>query len=295
MPTGKHWLFFLYINIGFLIYILAIFYFNQIAVIKANWTTYRCNPLYMPLADNVEENFTYCVQNIQSNFTGFLLEPLSFATSSMSQMLGGFVNDLNMVRGMFDKIRTFIATIIETVFGVFLNLVIEFQRITIGIIDLMGKMIGIMTTLMYVMDGSLKTMNSTWNGPPGQLVKALGKCFHPNTLVVLKDGSKQKMKHIRIGDILENDTRVEAVLKIDNTFHSLPFYQINNVLVTGSHLIFDDVRKKWIKVEDHPQAINKHCATSWFSCLITDTHTIPINGCLFWDWEDHFVKTAIVI
>ncbi len=27
-----------------------------------------------------------------------------------------------------------------------------------------------------------------------------------------------------------------------------------------------------------------------FSCLITNTHKIPIGKELFWDWEDHFVK-----
>ena len=59
MPSGKNWINFLYINIAFAIYIASVFYYSQLAEIKANWPLYRCNPMYMPLADNVEQNFVY--------------------------------------------------------------------------------------------------------------------------------------------------------------------------------------------------------------------------------------------
>ena len=137
----------------------------------------------MPLADDVETNFVYCIQTSMSSFMGFIMQPLTFLTQSMSGMLSGFLNEINMVRAMFNKIRTFISSCIQSVFGVFLNLVIEFQKIIIGIKDLIGKSIGVMVTLMYVIDGSVKTMQSAWNGPTGQLVRALGKCFHPETKI----------------------------------------------------------------------------------------------------------------
>ena len=189
MPSGKNWLDFLYVNIAFAIYVAGIFYYNQLAEIKKKWPLYRCNPLYMPLADDVQSNFVYCIQSMQVDFMGFLLEPLTFLTSSINTSLGSFMEEINYVRAMFDKIRNFFTSIIQNIFGVFLNLVIEFQKITIGIKDLIGKTIGIMATLMYTLDGSVKTMQSTWNGPPGQLVRALGKCFHPNTLVKLQNGN----------------------------------------------------------------------------------------------------------
>ena len=31
--------------------------------------------------------------------------------------------------------------------------------------------------------------------------------------------------------------------------------------------------------------------TEWFSCLITSDHKIQIGNEVFWDWEDHFIKT----
>ena len=179
-----------------------------------------------------------------------------------------------------------------------MNIVIEFQRITIGIIDLIGKTIGIMTTLLYMLDGSIMTMQSTWNGPPGQIVRALGKCFHPNTSIKLKDGTVKFMKDVDLGDILEDGSVVESIMKIDNKKEKLPLYKIkqagiNNtdIYVTGSHLIYDEQFKKFIQTKDYSKAIlSQNIQTDWFSCLITDTHHIPIGKELFWDWEDHFVK-----
>ena len=297
MPSGKNWVNFVYVNLAFALYIAGVFYYNQVAEIKSKWPLYRCNPLYMPLADDVQSNFIYCIQSMQTNFMGYLLEPLTFLTSSINFVLGDFLDAINMVRAMFNKIRTFISSIIQSIFGVFLNLVIEFQKITIGIKDLIGKTIGIMTTLMYVIDGSVLTMQSTWNGPPGQLVKALGKCFYPDTSVKLKNGIVKSMKDIDLGDILENDAVVESVLKIDNKRERKPLYVIynsgvngENIYVTGSHLVFDSIKNKYVKIEEYSQANLSKVETDWFSCLITSNHTIQIGSQLFWDWEDHYVK-----
>jgi hypothetical protein len=251
----------------------------------------------MPLSDNIEQDFTYCVQNMQGNFMGYLLEPITFLTGSMNNVLGNFLTEINSVRAMFNKIRVFISSIIQSVFGVFLNLVIEFQRITISIKDLIGKTIGIMVTLLYVMDGSVKTMNSTWNGPPGQLVRALGKCFLPDTKIKLQNGMIKAMKEIDLGDILENGSVVESTLKIDNKREKVPLYIIKNtgingedIYVTGSHLIYDKDQDKFIEVKNYSGANISNVETEWFSCLITSDHKISIGKEIFWDWEDHFIK-----
>jgi hypothetical protein len=300
MPSGKNWMNFLYVNIAFAIYIAGIFYYNQVGYIKANWPLYRCNPMYMFLADDVEENFVYCIQSMQSNFMGYLLQPLTFITGSLSTMLSGFMGDIQNIRAMFNKVRTFFSSIIETVFGVFLNLIIEFQRITIGIKDLIGKTIGIMVSLMYMLDGSIKTMNSTWNGPPGQLVKALGKCFHPETKIKLDNGSIKCIKDIVLGDVLEDGSIVQSTMMIDNRKEKIPFYKIKNTLndgenifVTGSHLVFDKSSKQFITVDKYHDADLTESTYDYFSCLITDTHRIKIGEEIFWDWEDHFLKMKI--
>jgi hypothetical protein len=228
---------------------------------------------------------------------GYLLQPLTFITSSMSGILGNFMKEINLVRAMFNKIRNSISTVIQNVFGVFLNLIIEFQKIIIGIKDLIGKTIGIIVTLMYVVDGSIKTMESTWNGPPGQMVQALGKCFHPETKMKLFSGRIICMKDINLGDVLQNGSVVESVMKINNKNNKEPLFVIKNrgvnnedIYVTGSHLVFDKNSHKLIRVDKYSEAKPSNMELDWFSCLITSDHKIAIGSEIFWDWEDHFIK-----
>jgi hypothetical protein len=294
MPSGKNWMYFICLNLLFVAYIGGTFYLSSLQDIKNNWPQYRCNPMYMPLSDNIEQDFVYCIQTMQTNYMGYLLQPLTFLSNFNTNILSNVVTEINSVRAMFNKVRTFISSIVQSIFGVFLNLVIEFQKITIGIKDLIGKTIGIMVTIMYLIDGSLKTMQSTWNGPPGQMVQALGKCFHPFTNVCMQNGTIKYMKDIDLGEVLVDGSIVESVLKINNE-RKLPFYEINddksNIYVTGSHLVYDKSCNKFIKVENYKRAVKSIVTYDWFSCLITNTHHIPIGREIFWDWEDHFIKS----
>lgn len=297
MPTGKNWLFFIYVNLGFVLYIVATYYLTSVANIKANWPLYRCNPIYMPLSDDVEKDFTYCVQNMQINFMGYLLQPLTFITSSLTNLGSSFMTEINYVREMFNKIRNLFSSIIQSVFGVFLNLIIEFQKIIIGIRDMIGKTIGVLVTILYMMDGSIKTMQSAWNGPPGQMVQALGKCFHPKTLIQLKNGKIIFIEKVNLGDVLEDGSIIEATMKIDNKREPHKLYKIKNdgiykepIYVTGSHLIYDKSKDDYIEVKNYDGAEISDIKTDYLICFITDTHKIKIGNELFWDWEDHFKK-----
>jgi hypothetical protein len=299
MPTGKNWLHFVYVNLGFVAYVVGLYFVVSIQQVKDNWPAYRCNPIYMPLADNMEQNFTYCVQTITSSIMGYLLQPITFITSSLQSNMSSFSGEINGVRGMFNKIRDFISTIFQSVFNIFLNIIIEFQKIIIGLRDLFGKTIGIITALLFVVDGSLLTMQSAWAGPPGQLVKALGACFHPDTQVKLQNGEIKFIKEVSLGDVLDNGSVVYSTMKIDNQFreNKESLYKIqsagvndSDIFVTGSHLVFDQEKQQFIKVKDYSKASVVELSCDWFSCLITSDHKIQIGSEVFWDWEDHFIK-----
>lgn len=298
MPTGKNWINFIYVNLGFLAQIFALYFFTMINEIQKDWPKYRCNPMFMPLSNNISEDFTYCVQNMQTNYMGYLLSPLNYITSGLTDLGNELSTNIAGIRDMLSIIRTFIGSIIENVFGVFLNLVIAFQKITISIKDLVSKIIGIVVTLMYVLDGSNKTMVSMWHGPMGQMVQNLAKpnqCFHPKTKIILENGKICFMKDVPVGSILENGSRVRSVMRIDN-FGNEDLYKIvgkgvlgESIFVTGSHYIKNN-SGEFIKVQDYPGAV-KQCElfTEEFSCLITDNHKICIGDCTFWDWEDYLL------
>jgi len=292
MPSGKNWFNFLYINVAFVLYILGVFYYSKIVEIKENWPLYRCNPMYMPLADNVNENFVYCIQTMQSSYMDYLLQPLTFVITTIGGTIGGLVGQLNAVRGMFNKIRTFIPEIFSSIFGSFSILTIEFEKISIGIRDILGKMTGLMVSIMYILDGSIKTMGSGYN-----FVAKIGKCFNPYTLVELENGETKFMKDLDLGDVLKNGSIVESVMKINNKNNSIPFYVIKNgglnrsdIYVTGSHFVYDNKCNKFIKVENYSNAIISELKSEWFSCLITSDHKIQIGNETFWDWDDYLIK-----
>lgn len=299
MPTGKDWLRFIYVNVGFIIVICINLISSSIDEIKENWPEYRCNPIYMPLSDDIQSDFGYCVQNMQTDFMGYLLQPITYVLSNIGNMATEFTASIDFVRGMFSKIRTFVTTIIQSIFGVFMNIIIEMQKIIIGIRDLVGKIIGIITTLMYVMDGTVKTMESGWDGPPGQMVRALGSCFLPETKVKLKNGKILFMKDLDLGDILENGSTVNAVMRIDNKnqktneqLYILKKMGVNeeDIYVTGSHLIMNDLGN-FVEVKDDSKAVKENkLKPEWFSCLITDDHIIKLGKTTFWDWEDYIIK-----
>jgi hypothetical protein len=266
-------------------------YFKSVLEIRENWPLYRCNPPYWIFSENISEDFTYCVQNTQMNMMGYLLQPLNYMISSLTSVGGQFNEAINNIRVMFSSIRGFVSDIIQNVFGVFLNLIVEFQKIIISIKDMVGKMIGIVVTIMYVLDGSIKTMNSAWSGPPGQLVRAIGSCFHPHTEITLSNGTHCKMENAPLGAELQDGGQIFAVLKIDNPKKE-PLYKIKgkeqDIYVTGEHFVLDKTNdNKWVQVKDYKYAeIQPDFIPEYFSCLITTNRRIKIDDEVFWDWED---------
>lgn len=271
--------------------------------IRRDWPKYRCNPAYWIYSTDLSADFRACVQSTQTNLMGYLLEPTGQAIGGLTQVGGSLSSSLNDMRTMISNLRSFVSTIVDSVFGVFVNLVIEFQRMTISIKDMMGKLVGVMATIMYVLDGSVKTMQSAWAGPPGQTVKAVGSCFHPDQLVRFARPSDTRVHVARIadlqpGDVLPDNTLVLATMRVLATE---PLFRlateddplIPHVLVTGSHIIRHN--DAWIHVRDLPPSIATPTTQRLpvYISLITSTHTIPIASHTFYDWEDDHVSLAM--
>lgn len=292
MPTGSDYAKLIFVIVGIIGITMATLLFVSIKEIKTNWAKYRCNPMYMPLSDNIEKDFTYCVQNIQTNYIGYLLQPLTYVTSNLTTIAEQTVGDMNSIRTVLSNVRTFTSSIVGGIFSVFINIVVSYQKLVISIKDLAGKLIGSIVSLMYIMYGSILTVKSTWNGPPGQMVRSL--CFHPETKIRLKNGEVRLMKDLDLGDVLENDIKIQSIMKMNNLENQNKLYKFekmgvdgDDIYVTGKHMVFSDEKQKFIYVDEHPAAVEQtEVSSDWFSCLITSNHHIPIGKLLFWDWED---------
>ena len=269
--------------------------------IKDNWPAYRCQPLVIPFASmfghNTTQNFAYCIQNIQTNFMSDLLKPVNFNLSLLGSIVSDLTTNLNAARGFLSVFRLNISDIFGNIFATMFNIMIEIQRTVINIKDMIGKMTGIMMTTLNILNGSMMTMTSAWAGPPGGLVRAL--CFHPETKIVLKNGETYPMKDVPLNSILPNGSRVCSVMQISNLDkdgnHVEEMYKIkrhlkesavDDILVSGSHLVYDVTVGQFVHVKDVLVAQKSASKCDILYCLITSDHTIQIGEWIFHDWED---------
>ena len=167
------------LSIFIILVFVSLYFYNILAVgiknIKANWPKYRCNPMVMPFAGtfghNVTTNFTYCIQTMQTDYMGVLLQPLNYLMSVTNKTVGGLTESIQDIRSFISVFRNMISSIVKNIFGIFINVLTQFQFILIKMKDMLGKIVGIMATMMYILQGSVMTMQSSWNGPPGQMVR----------------------------------------------------------------------------------------------------------------------------
>ena len=152
------------------IYLYTLFK-SEFKNIQKQWPKYRCNPAIMPFASqfghDAGQNFTYCIQSMQSNYMTYLLTPIHYVTNVMGKMMGDILKDINFVRQKIFSLVTNITKIVVSIFSVFINIIIEFQRIIIKIKDVIGKITGIMTSLIYLLTGGILTGSSIIAGPIG--------------------------------------------------------------------------------------------------------------------------------
>jgi len=66
---------FLFVNLGFIFLIFYMVISSEMKKIKQQWPLYRCNPTYMFLADNIAENYKYCLgKTSQISFDKYSLD-----------------------------------------------------------------------------------------------------------------------------------------------------------------------------------------------------------------------------
>lgn len=288
MPSFNDWVSFSYITAGFLIQIGIIYYLTTMLSIQDNWLENRCNPMYMPFAEDVQSNFIYCIQNVQSNLMPYLLEPIHFILSMLTDFGGGISNSVNSMREVMNSFVGNTTNIFVNIYGAFMGLIIAFQRIVLGIQDMIGKLVGVVITLLYILQGTMDTMSSAWAGPPGQLVRAL--CFHPETQLRKKDGIYFPIYNVNVGDELHDGSIITKVHCFENCKGEILYELSHNIKVTGDHYIF--YKNKWIMVKNIPNVKQSNVKSDILYCLETTSQNIHIQSYVFWDWNDDVLSLA---
>ena len=162
------------IMITVILFIVITYCYTMINVqpVIDDWPNQRCNPKYIPFAgfithpegttatEYTAENFTYCTQNILSGVTGAAIQPLTFVTETMQNVVNNISESLDAVRGMIDKMRKSIQALGQDLMGRLMNIMVPLQQIIISFKDLMGKIQGTMTAGLFTLLGSYFTLKS---------------------------------------------------------------------------------------------------------------------------------------
>lgn len=242
------------IIISFNLYMVFVSMFEDI---EENWAEYKCDPSVMPFADvfghDTMSNFYGCVQTTQSTFTKHMLAPVNYGMNMLADVGTNFQDTLQKSRTFLSTIRDKVTSIVEFIYGAFVNTVIEFQRLTIGIKDLLFKVIGIIITFLYFVDGSIKALTSLWKGPVGGAIRTVGKlriprirfprirfprfCFIGKNKVALEDGVVKRLDKLELGDCLQFNNKVIGIIKLNSIDTQL--YSLGNTTVTGFHKVYN--------------------------------------------------------
>jgi uncharacterized membrane protein YeaQ/YmgE (transglycosylase-associated protein family) len=285
-----------------LIFILLFFvnvFLSSMNNMQRNWAVYRCNPMFMPFASyfgqDPLENFTYCIQNMQSSYMDYILQPITYSVGLIGDVTGSLLDDVNSIRGKMSSLVNNISGIVGSILGIFVNMILQMQKILIKLKDTFMKLVGTLIVLAYSLEGAVSTGESVMAGPIGGALRFV--CFHPRTHVKIDRNVNGMYKHmivpisnVEIGDYIYHDdisTCISKTYEFTLTQREgNEFYRIDDILVTAHHKMLNEKTGNWVYVKDHPDAKKTMITADKVYCFETTTGKIPISGYLFHDWED---------
>jgi len=119
-------------------------------------------------------------------------------------------------------------------------------------------------------------------------IPSLPTCFDKSVNIRIHDDSYKKIYDVKPGDILYDNNKVYAIMKLSMTNDQSIFY-LNNDLVTSYHHVelFTNNHTKWVYVKDHPDSIERNLyRPNNVYCLHTQNKNINTLFNKYLDWED---------
>jgi len=136
MPTGRNWMVFIYINLGFVLILSSVYVLLTISNVQQNWAAYRCDALLMPFAglimqptlppnqtasEYTKANFQYCTQNMMNDSMGEFTQPLEYNNYAASVNATNTTNSVNDARINSSNVRSTMNNLTTTLGNVFTN------------------------------------------------------------------------------------------------------------------------------------------------------------------------------
>ena len=160
---------------------LSVMFSSGVHTLKDNWAVYRCNPMILPIAGMIqedvstEENFAYCVQDTMTSIAPTFTQQFEHIQKLSTDTLSNLNTSMENAQEEQSFMRVNFSGIISSVYDTFLNIMIQFNIMFLKLNDTQGKLMGIVTVILYVMTTVQYTFQSMWDGIPGSLIRSFGK------------------------------------------------------------------------------------------------------------------------
>lgn len=198
------------------------------------------------------------------------------------------------IRNLFSKIQAILAVagmLIITAISTFMSFYNLLMFIMMVIFWILYGLMGFLFFFAPVVFGFLMAILAP------NLGMSIRFCFDPNSPVIINNTTLAhvKMCDLNVGDIISFGNRTQKIVAkyVFDCGPKVKMVSIGNIIVSASHLIFDQFNRKWIRAEDHPGATVLHpednpshliCfETTGNTIEILDTHTNQKQ--IFSDWE----------
>lgn len=254
--------------------------------------------VFTEMTNTIQQSRTV-LTGLRTNFTGFAEDILSRILNVMVPMQKMFI----ALMDTFQKIQGSMTASLYTMLGSYYTL----QALMGAILELIVKMLmalAIIIVGLWVVPftwpaaASMSAVFLSISVPLAVIVyfmtevlhiKTAGipklRCFDELTEFTLKTGKKIPIKYLKPDDILEDGSTVTSVIKVTSAHMNM--YWLRNTLVSGSHLIYYNKDKSWIRVDQHPESIlTEQYDKPYLYCINTDSKRIVLNGVIFSDWNE---------
>jgi len=264
---------------------------------KADFPNNRCSDslvfafpkAFGPPGMTYAKNKAYCEAAIINETHAKNITPILEIIEAQHNTMQGVLHYVQNTKKFFYHIRTGIETEAR---DVYLKLYHTYKRLAFVFrvfLRIFYRTFAIFQDLFEILKFSMWTLSSFWNSFIGHTFRDIGLlatcCFGEETIVKIKRDNKKfnvKFNDIKINDIIEKDIVIGTCKFINNE----EMYKLDNIFVTGSHLV--KLEDKFIFVKDHPKAIKIDYQKKYIYCLITKFSKIKLDDYIFTDYQEDY-------
>ena len=242
------------------------------------------------MTSKLRNSVSIIAENVMSRILNIIAPLLEFFIAfidSMNKTQGIMTAGLYTTLGAYLTLQTLIGSIVEIVIKIMVALAVVIAVLAVfppswplatSFAAVFSIYVAVCAIVLTFMKQALGMKNL-----PG-LPKLKKVCFDKDTEIQMLDGSKKKIIDIQVGDILKDNNVVTAKMKLNAD--GVQMYNINGVIVSGSHLIKYNNSNKWTTVENYSKKQVEYYLEPFIYCLNTTNKIIEINETTFSDWDE---------